>query len=212
MGTEPNGTQGASDHVRTYRERRYKGLDQRIIHGIEARIISGYLDRVCDGDEAILDMPVGYGRFVDDLLQRGDMVVGGDRKAAMLELCRETWGTDLPLARLSADALPFADDSFDVVTCIRLFQHLHGPELRQGVMDEIGRVTRRHAVVTTYLESPLHAAFHRSRGHKRLSRHSLRGLEEQLAHAGLRLVEGRRSLPGLHAQYVMLLERADTFH
>ncbi|MFW6348933.1 MAG: class I SAM-dependent methyltransferase [Thiohalospira sp.] len=210
MTTEtPAATGDTTAHVRHYRERRYKGLDQRIVHDLEARIINGYLARVCREGDSVLDMPIGYGRFIDDLHQRGCNVVGGDRKQGMLDLCTETWGEEQPLVRLNGDALPFADDSFDGLTCIRLFQHLHDPALRQGVMNEIGRVTRRWAIVTTYLASPVHGLLHRSRGLKRLSRHDGAGLQWMLGRAGLRLVEGRRSMPGLHAQYVMLLEPAD---
>jgi ubiquinone/menaquinone biosynthesis C-methylase UbiE len=212
MSTVSGAADAATDHVRKYREKRYRSLDQRIVHGLEARIINGYLDRVCHEGDTVLDMPIGYGRFVDDLRQRGCNVVGGDRKQPMLDLCTETWGEEQPLVRLNGDSLPFADGSFDGVTCIRLFQHLHDPALRQGVMNEIGRVTRRWAVVTTYLSSPIHSALHRSRGLKRLSRHDEAGLQWMLGRAGLRLVEGRRSMPGLHAQYIMLLERADQLH
>ncbi len=196
--------------VRAYREKRYRSLDQRIVHHLEARIIRNHLVRISRPGDTILDMPVGYGRFVDDLRRHGGYVVGGDHGEAMLGLCRETFGAELPLVRLESDALPFADDSFDIVTCIRLFQHLHDPAARRSTLNEIGRVTRRHAIVTTYLTSPLHTWMHNARsGLKRLTRHSPADLHAGLEEAGLRLVSGKRSLPVLHAQYIMLLEKID---
>ena len=196
--------------MRTYRDRRYRKLDQRIVHGIEARIINRFLDRVVQPGDAFLDMPVGYGRFLGDLMRRSDRVIGSDHQLAMLELSRETHGNELPVTCNDCAALPFADDSFDVVTCIRLFQHLHDPAMRARTFAEIARVTRRNAIVTTYLESPLHQWLHHKRKLKRLTYHTDASLQQDLGQAGLRLVAAKRSIPGLHAQYIMLLEKSRT--
>ena len=196
--------------MRTYREKRYSKLDQRIVHGIEARIINRHLDRVVKPGDAVLDMPVGYGRFLGDLLGRSDNVVGSDHQMAMLELSRESHGAELPVVLNDCGALPFADASFDLVTCIRLFQHLHDPDLRRRTLTEIGRVTRRHAIVTTYLQSAFHRWLHdRRKKLKRLTYHTEASLAEDLAAAGLRVVSARHSIPGLHAQYILLLEKTD---
>ena len=53
-----------------------------------------------------------------------------------------------PFVRVaSADALPFSDDSFDLVISINTIHNLHLPECKQSLR-EIQRVTRKHAFLT----------------------------------------------------------------
>ena len=55
--------------VREYEKRRYRGLDQRIVHARETKIIRKMLAEAAkdaagrDGMRRVLDMPCGYGRF-----------------------------------------------------------------------------------------------------------------------------------------------------
>lgn len=193
--------------VRDYERRRYRGIDQRLVHEIESSIVERYLDELCWPRDSVLDIPCGYGRFVPALHDRADTTVCGDRKLAMLQRTRERLGHRLPAVQLLSSALPFADGSFDAVTCIRLMQHLHDPEQRQATLREFGRVTRRGAVITVYTDTWAHRAIHGARKLKRLTRDCLDDLEPRLADAGLRIRRQSRVLPVLHAQTVLLLER-----
>lgn len=193
--------------VRRYERKRYRSLDQRLVNYLESRIIEAYLDVLCWPSDSVLDMPCGYGRFVPALRSRAGTVVCGDRKAAMLTRTRERMGDQTSGVRLLSDGLPFSDGSFDAVTCIRLFQHLHDNDQRQRTLAEIGRVARRGAVITVYLDSPVHRLIHGARRLKRLTRDRMDRLEHQLGQCGLRIRRHSRILPALHAQTILLLER-----
>lgn len=194
------------NRVRHYERRRYRSLDQRLVNHLESRLIGRYLDAICRPGDRILDLPCGYGRFIPALEERGASVVGGDRKLAMLQRTRERFGERVGVVQTLSQALPFADDSFDVVTCIRLMQHIHVVDDRWATYAEIARVARRGAVVTVYLESAAHRFVHRARRLKRLTRDSIDELQARLPGLGLRIRAHARVLPGLHAQMVMLLE------
>ncbi|HEX9902326.1 MAG TPA: hypothetical protein VGB72_05645, partial [Acidobacteriota bacterium] len=52
--------------VADYEQRRYRGLDQRLVHSRETRILKSLLCRVVAGPlrpNRVLDAPCGYGRF-----------------------------------------------------------------------------------------------------------------------------------------------------
>lgn len=88
----------------------------------------------------ILDVPCGTARFAGVL---GDKYrwLGADLSLEMLR-----YGSHKhPRAKMvAADLanLPFADNSFDVVICIRLFHLVPDPELRASFLREIYRVAR----------------------------------------------------------------------
>jgi SAM-dependent methyltransferase len=93
------------------------------------------LRRIGEGAEDVLDVFCGT-RPYDDLLPLGARITGLDIP-----------GNPYGLADVvSADFLPFPDDSFDLVMCIEGFHYI--PEPRKGV-EEIARVLRPggHAVI-----------------------------------------------------------------
>jgi SAM-dependent methyltransferase len=97
------------------------------------------LARVADGVEDVLDVYCGT-RPYEDLLPTGARVIG-------LDVPGNPYGVaDV----VSAEFLPFADESFDLVTCIEAFHYLSEP--RKGVA-EFARVLRPegHAVVAVPL-------------------------------------------------------------
>jgi ubiquinone/menaquinone biosynthesis C-methylase UbiE len=53
-----------------------------------------------------------------------------------------------------ATNLPFPDDSFDIVTCVRLFGHVPG-ETRIQMLREFRRVSRRWVIVNYFDLNPL---------------------------------------------------------
>ncbi len=81
--------------VREYEKRRYRGLDQRIVHAWETKIIRKMLAEAAkdaagrDGMRRVLDMPCGYGRFTAMLRDRGFEVVGADLSLEMARRAAE---------------------------------------------------------------------------------------------------------------------------
>jgi len=97
-------------------------------------------------DERVLDIGSGTGDHAGELAELAGEVIGLDPNPGM----RAEAARRAPKALFvdgSAYDLPFADESFDVVTCERVFQHLDHPERAAA---EIARVLRPggRAVVT----------------------------------------------------------------
>jgi ubiquinone/menaquinone biosynthesis C-methylase UbiE len=111
--------------------------------------------------DRVLDLGTGTGAVLRRLAARADApreAVGVDRSASMLAAAR-----DLPSAwRLmcaDATALPFANESFDVVTAAYLL-HLLGPAARPSVIADAARVLRPGGrMVTVTVGVPRSAPF-----------------------------------------------------
>jgi SAM-dependent methyltransferase len=90
-----------------------------------------------------------WGRTVLSLLPPAATLVGVDREPRFLELAREQAGARGLTERLSfapgtAEALPFPDDSFDLVTCQMVLIHVAEPD---AALREMIRVTRPGGIV-----------------------------------------------------------------
>ena len=99
--------------------------------------------RACDQrDLAVLDLACGAGAFLRDLGRAFPRarLTGADLSPAYLEEARRRSGV-AALVQANAERLPFADASFDAVSCIYLFHELP-PRVRPLVAGEIARVLR----------------------------------------------------------------------
>ncbi len=74
------------------------------------------------GQLRILDIGCGTGKMLDELKPFGD-VVGADFAPEALQFCI-TRGAPADLARADVRRLPFADNSFDVVTAMDIIEHI----------------------------------------------------------------------------------------
>lgn len=123
----------------------------------------------------LLDVACGALRFLP-VWSRGDYspIVAGDRAHAMLRQSRTTGplggrdskrhprvadgtadvdeGRPASLVQLDAYRLPFADRSFPNLVCLRLLHHFPTPGEVQGILSELGRVSRG-IVLTSYFDS-----------------------------------------------------------
>ena len=70
----------------------------------------------------ILDIGCGTGAMLDDLKPFGE-VIGADFSPEALQFC-VTRGASAGLARADVRRLPFADESFDVVTAMDIIEHI----------------------------------------------------------------------------------------
>jgi demethylmenaquinone methyltransferase/2-methoxy-6-polyprenyl-1,4-benzoquinol methylase len=87
----------------------------------------------------VLDVATGTGLVAQALLERGFAVTGVDQSAEMLELGRRRFDGRVPLIEASADALPFADASFDHLTFTYLLRYVDDPG---ATLQELARVVR----------------------------------------------------------------------
>jgi ubiquinone/menaquinone biosynthesis C-methylase UbiE len=106
-----------------------------------------------------LDMPVGTGRFLCYLRDRGRIhrMIGIDLSPGMLRTCRAKMirrADVVALAQGDAFHLPIADDSVDVLTSMRFF-HLFPHRYWPGVIAEMHRVIRPGGFVIAELRNIL---------------------------------------------------------
>ena len=90
--------------------------------------------------EALLDVGCGTGFLIDLLVkQRPARYVGLDLSTEMLRMARQKQIAGAEFVNGTADKLPFADGSFDIVTCSQSFHHYPYPET---AMQEAYRVLK----------------------------------------------------------------------
>lgn len=93
--------------------------------------------------EAVLDVACGPGIVAEHLAHHAGLVVGIDLTEAMLKAaqdrCERAGLTNVRFELGNAEALPYADGSFDVVVSRLSFHHFPDPG---RVLDEMRRVTR----------------------------------------------------------------------
>jgi SAM-dependent methyltransferase len=127
------------------------------------RVLSAELDRIALRPEArILDAGCGSGRMLDDLRRLGQ-VVGIDASADAVDATRRRGHVAL---RCAVERLPFANASFDLVTCLDVIEHT--PDDRRALR-ELRRVTRTGGmlVVTVPAYQALWSAHDIVNGHYR---------------------------------------------
>lgn len=108
---------------------------------IESRIDRVFGPRAFAQQE-ILDVGCGGGLICEELASRGAMVTGIDPNGGALAVAREhsrrsRLGQLIAFDQGSAEALPYADGSFSVITCFDVLEHVH--DLRATIR-EISRV------------------------------------------------------------------------
>ncbi|HEX2254931.1 MAG TPA: class I SAM-dependent methyltransferase [Thermoanaerobaculia bacterium] len=90
---------------------------------------------------SVLDVGCGTGALLERLARRHPeaALAGVDPVAEMLAVARSRLSPDVDLRQGWAEQLPFADDSFDVVTSCNMFHYLREP---RAALREMGRVLR----------------------------------------------------------------------
>ena len=102
------------------------------------------------GVETILDMPCGSGRFADFFYGKGYRYCGADVSLEMISvLAKEQKEKDRAplLVRCEGEALPFKDEVFDCVVCIRFLHHHMPDSVRVTILKEMRRVSRHWLIV-----------------------------------------------------------------
>lgn len=88
-----------------------------------------------------LEVACGAGMGLGYLSQTARRLVGGDCEAGLLARARAHYRDRVPLLRLDAHALPFADRSFDVVVLFEAIYYLDSPD---RFVEEARRILRPH--------------------------------------------------------------------
>lgn len=136
---------------------------------------------------ALLDAGCGNGFFCHWISRRArfEKVCGVDISAPRIEIAKSRYPSfEFRVADL--EHLPWADNTFDVVTCIEVLEHVPEP---LKVAQELLRVTRRYLVVTVPDRNPIRLILCPHCGKKfpmygHIQSFSSQSLEKLLAEAG----------------------------
>jgi demethylmenaquinone methyltransferase/2-methoxy-6-polyprenyl-1,4-benzoquinol methylase len=104
------------------------------------------VSRLPPGPSHVLDVATGTGLVARELRRRGYTVTGLDQSPEMLALARRRFGDGVELVEASAEALPFADGSFDHLTVTYLLRYVDDP---RATLAELARVVRPGGVVAS---------------------------------------------------------------
>ena len=206
--------------VADYERRRYRGLDQRLVHWREVRILKKALRLI--GEEApdgfrglVLDAPCGYGRFAELLSEAGYRPVSGDLSLAMVRraLAKDPFSPNsIGIVANITSGLPFRDGVFPLVFSLRLFHHLHRPEERRAALGEFARTGSGWAIISFYRANLLHEAQRAlrrriKRTKTRIKMITGREFEAAATEAGFHVVRVFPLFRGIHAQHIALLDK-----
>jgi len=201
--------------VEDYERTRYRGLDQKIVHWREKRILRRILKEVRADSSLVLDVPCGYGRFSSLLLEQGLPLVSSDLSFHMVKRARErSEYPGLPLGVVAdlKQGLPFKLGVFAFVFSIRFFHHLHKEEEREAILKEFSRVSAKWLILSYYKMNFLHSLQRRLRRWIKKSKTRIKmispfQLEREARGAGFRIVRTFPLIRGIHAQHIALLEK-----
>ena len=206
--------------VADYERRRYRGLDQKIVHLREVKILKKMMRFLEDASPATapalaLDAPCGYGRFSRLLLERNLRLVSCDLSPAMVERAvLKGFNSIIPMGIVAnmIEGLPFKPNVFRLILSMRLFHHLHEPEERSSVLGEFSRASAGWLILSFYQANPLHRIQRKLRrmfkkSKTRIKMISRREFEEEAAEAGFQVVRVIPLFRGIHAHQIALLKK-----
>lgn len=205
--------------VEEYERKRYRGLDQRLVHGRETRILQKMLRRIRrerDNDShQVLDLPCGYGRFSQLLQEEGFSHVDSDLSFHMVERASEKHARPGKIPGVVADAkqgLPFQRDAFFLLFSMRFFHHLHEKEDREAILKEFSRVTSDWVILSFYKRNLLHVLQRKLRRRimkkkTRIKMVSPKEFYQEIKDAGLNIIKVIPLFRGIHAHHIALLKK-----
>jgi ubiquinone/menaquinone biosynthesis C-methylase UbiE len=198
----------------TYDGDRFSGIAGRVLNRLEKATLIRLLEEagILPGRSLVLDAPCGTGRATEWLLELGFTVVGADISTPMIDVARARcarFGDRVSFVEQDLETLTLPSNSFELVTCVRLFHHLVSGQ-RARILSELCRVSRNGVLVNLSFSSP----FYRGRRTvKRILRQSISRcssteaeIRHEAASAGLR-VERRKFVARYVSEDLFVLMR-----
>jgi SAM-dependent methyltransferase len=204
-------TNATMNGARRYQQQRYRSIDQAWVNRREQRIVATLLTECHVTGGLFLDVPCGYGRFVSLFARLGMTAIEADVSRDMVQLAVENHPRYSGGRGLCADIfdLPFADNTFDGVLCIRLFHHRYNNAERQRILHELARVCRRFVLLSFYSRAPLHTLARHWRGTRgRLELLSFTRFRDLILASGLRIQRVCSLLRFCHAQTFVVVTKS----
>lgn len=214
---KPSNSPFEKHEVEEYERKRYRGIDQRFVHGRERRLLQKFLYKIGEASLPVLDIPCGYGRFSNILLDKGCSLVSSDLSFHMVKRSREKGEKSHSrfLSGVVADAkqgLPFKKGAFSLLLSMRFFHHLHEKEEREFILKEFSRATSSWVILSYYQRNLLHILQRKLRRKIKRSRTRIKMIPHkefynEIEGAGLRIVKISPLLRGIHAHHIALLKK-----
>lgn len=203
--------------VKEYERKRYRGIDQKLVHRRETRILERLLARIASAPGNVLDIPCGYGRFSSLLGKKGWQLTSCDYSFSMVKRARESGKESGPHKNwgVVADAkkgLPFKENTFPILLCMRFWHHVHDPAERRAILGFFSDITSGWVILSFYKVNALHRMQRRFRRKLKKSSTRIKMIAEdefysEIAAAGFECLEVAPLFPGVHAQHVALLQK-----
>jgi ubiquinone/menaquinone biosynthesis C-methylase UbiE len=131
-----------SDHVRKEYDKLAPTYDQRWSRYIDVTLRETLDSLHLEGDERVLDVPIGTGELASRLLEKWPQlrITGVDLSPQMLKqaAAKQSLST-VELHEACVTKLPFPDNEFDCVFCVNSFHYFSKP---QSALGELRRVLR----------------------------------------------------------------------
>lgn len=201
--------------VDKYERRRYRGIDQRFVHGREMRILRRILHRIGPSSLPVLDIPSGYGRFSKLMQERGFSLISSDLSFHMVKRAiekHEDPGVILGVVSDAKKGLPFKRDVFFLLLSMRFFHHVHEKDDREVILKKFFRVASDWVILSYYQRNLFHILQRKLRRRimrkkTRIKMVSRREFHEEIRGAGLKVVKVFPVFRGMHAHHIALLRK-----
>ena len=216
MSERPSSASFLRHEVEDYEKKRYRSLDQRLVDRREKRILRRILERIFEDSVRVLDIPSGYGRFSDLLLEKGAALVSSDLSFHMVRRAQERNLLGRPHSAVVSDAkkgLPFKEEAFSILVSMRFFHHLQQGDEREFILKEFSTVSSKWVILSYYKENLLHSLQRKlrrriKRTKRRISMISGREFRQEVNRAGLSVVKVFPLFRIFHAQHIVLLRKS----
>lgn len=117
-----------------------------------------YAAELCAG-RSVLEVACGHGPGLGLMARAASRLVAGDYTDRLLRFARRQYGPRVPLVRLDAERLPFADRSFDVILLFEAVYYLRDPS---RFLEECRRLLQPRGTVLLCSVNPAVTAFNPS--------------------------------------------------
>lgn len=197
-----------------YDARRFQSWKGRLTHKLELSLIESALKKAgIVPPDSILDLPCGTGRLSLHLARQGYRVTGMDISREMISRAEEKilnfqLESTFRVVVGDAETLPYPEDFFDACVSLRLFGHTP-PLVRQKIIGELKRVSRRFLILGYYHQRSLQNVFRRQvRKRRGIMWHPVtpKEVRVELAAAGLREIETLYLVRGISETMVVICE------
>ena len=204
--------------VEEYERKRYRGIDQKLVHTREQKIIRKIFKKIDKNSKLVLDIPCGYGRFSDLLLDEGLSIVNSDLSFYMVKRAVErnkllTGSSELGVVADAKYGLPFKRNTFNLLFSMRFFHHVHHSEERERIIKEFSRVTAKWVILSYYQMNFLHHLQRKFRRKVKKTKTRINMIsgyvfQKDVNLGGLSVVKIFPLFRGLHSHHIALLKKS----